>query len=49
MEASLILARLVQKLEPTLVPGFEPELYPKLTMSSKNGMRTIVTPREVAK
>jgi cytochrome P450 len=49
MEASLILARLVQKFEPTLVPGFEPELYPKLTMSSKNGMRTIVTPREVAK
>ena len=42
MEARLILATILQRLTPTLTPGFEPVLYPKLSLSSLNGMPSIV-------
>jgi cytochrome P450 len=45
MESRLILATLLRDFEPRLAPGFEPILYPKLSMSSANGMKVQVVRR----
>ena len=48
MEAALVLATLAQKLELHVLPGFELELAPVITLRSRNGLPVRVSRRKVA-
>ena len=44
MEAKLLLATLQQRYTPRIVPGFQVELQPLVTLRAKHGLRTILDP-----
>jgi len=45
MEAKLVLGTMVRRLHCRLEPDYEPQLYPKLSLSPKNGLRAIIERR----
>jgi cytochrome P450 len=44
METRLLLATILQRFTPRLVPGFPVEIQPRVTLRPKHGMRMLLTP-----